>query len=245
MIPRIAHFHWEGPMPWMRMMGIYTFMRQNPDWEVRLHRTPKHIRQLELPCHGNEADWVWLDAVHRYGGFAVATDTVFVRPMPEEWLDSDFCGCSSDDKLLYHCCFGAVPGHEFVGRCLEECNGIHPDDMLYQTLGIELLNRVLSEDHGSLSGLPGKFFPMPPKALTSYKHFQMKRVWGDGPDLEIDEGAVGVTWFGGDAMSKKCEPISSHDSPIVRLALAVSQMPLSPSVSAGLVDECPEPHIAT
>lgn len=218
MIPKIAHFHWEGPpITWLRMMGLYTFIRLNPRWEVRLHRTPDDMRARNLPCHGNEADWTWLRVVHEHGGFALATDTVFVRPMPDEWLNGDLCACTDGTKSLHHCCFGAMPGHPFVLECLDACEGRIGRKMQYEALGIELLKAVAAR-HGGVQGF-ANFHDMPRDAFTQYSFVQPPALWADG-ELKCSAGAVGITWFGGHPESRKFEPRaeSMQSAAIVRLA---------------------------
>ena len=61
-------------------------------------------------------------------------------------------------------------------------------------------------------------------AFTSYRFDQMGRLWNDAEDLEIADDAVGITWFGGDSISKEHEPMSHEsDAPIVRLAREVTR----------------------
>lgn len=214
MIPKIAHFHWEGrPLNWMRMMGLFTFARLNPRWEVRLLRSPPHIRQRELPCLANEADWTWLEAVHRHGGFAMATDTVFVNPVPDEWLEGEFCGCTNGGDNLYHCCFGATAGHAVLGECIERCDNMETAELDYQDMGITLLKDVIGK-RGGVKKIK-KMVEMPLDAMTPVRFHEPARCWEPGP-LELPEGVVGVTWFGGHESNREWNPPA--DAAIVRLA---------------------------
>ncbi len=36
-IPKLAHFYWGGCMPFLRYVSILSFVKQNPDWHVKLH----------------------------------------------------------------------------------------------------------------------------------------------------------------------------------------------------------------
>lgn len=220
MIPRIAHFHWEGPpMGWLRMMGIWSFIRLNPRWEVRLHRTPDKIRKLKLPCYGNEADWTWLEMVHKHGGFALATDTVFVKPMPEEWLDADFCGCFLNDERLWHCCFGAKRRNKFIKACFDHCSNSLKAEMGYEHLGIKLLNRVFQKDRDSV--LRCNLSRMSDSAITPVGYYEVERCW-EGGELDLPDDTVGVTWFGANKLSLIYEyKADSGDFPITKLARKV------------------------
>jgi len=36
-VPKICHFYWGGDtLPYMRYLSVYSFLQQNPDWDVRL-----------------------------------------------------------------------------------------------------------------------------------------------------------------------------------------------------------------
>lgn len=53
MIPKIAHFYWgNSVMPFMRVLTILSFKKQNPDWEIRLY-SPK-ILSSSLPWKTGE-----------------------------------------------------------------------------------------------------------------------------------------------------------------------------------------------
>jgi hypothetical protein len=205
-IPKIAHFHWEGkPIPWLRMMGIWTFARLNPRWEIRLHRTPDHIRERNLPCYANEADWTWIEKLYDAGGFAMPTDTVFIKPIPDEWCEGDLCGCTNGTDRLFHNCIGSVPYTEFLLECIDRCEAMVPDNLDYQAMGTLLLADVVDKMGGPV--------------LWS----EPERCWEPDP-LPITDETVGVVWYGGHPVSKANEWTALEDHPdaaIVKLALEV------------------------
>ena len=220
MIPKIAHFHWEGePLNWLRMMSIYTFARLNPRWEIRLIRTPDHIRKRNLPEYAHGADWAWYEALYEHGGFAMATDTVFVKPIPDEWCDAEMCGCTNGSKNLWHCCIGSVPSTRFLSSCIDRCEKMSPDDIGYEDMGILLMKDVMAS-----TGMPKKFFDYPLEAMCPVHCWDVSRCWERG-QIEITDEVIGVTWFGGDDCSgeKEWETPGKHkDSAIVKLALEVT-----------------------
>lgn len=224
MIPKIAHFHWAGkPLPWLRMVGLWSFARQNPDWEVRLIRTPEHIKVLDLPSYGHEADWTLYEALYEHGGFAMHTDTVFVKPVPEQWCFADFTGCSAYGQALHHICFGAAQGSLLMKDCLDRCPEINYERG-YQVLGVELINGVIrrSGGVGNLNARSIAFCDMSVNALTPIPWRRPQDFWKEEP-LQLPEESVGATWFGASDISKEYEPKATPDSDyaIVQLAREV------------------------
>jgi hypothetical protein len=231
MIPKIAHFHWDGPpINWLRMRGIDSFLKMNPRWDVRIHRTPEHIRKLKLTHLANEADWTWYEALYYTGGFAMATDTVFVKPVPDEWCDADFCGTATMASgqsrwVLYHGCMGAAQGFSLMHDCMVECEKMNHGALAYQQMGIDLLDRVVS-NNGGLSSMMRKglkFRNVRAAAMTPIHWYEVEKCWSEDP-IEMNEQTIGVTWFGGNEESKRREwdvPVLHSDSAIVKLAMEV------------------------
>lgn len=218
MIPKIAHFHWAGrPINWMRLASIGTFAKLNPDWEVRLIRTPKHIRACKLPLYAHEADWAWYEALYEYGGFAMATDTVFVRPIPDDWCDATMNGCKNDTGILYHCCVGAEPKLDFMRICAERCAEVATQDNLeYQDMGVDLMRSVANRD----CSIPKNFRDVSLNAICPVKFDEVEKCWATD-DIQLAADTIGVTWFGGNEHSRDKEwevPGKHDDAAIVRLA---------------------------
>jgi len=213
-IPKIAHFHWEGqPINWLRMAGVHTFAKLNPRWEVRLVRTPDHIRARNLPLLAHEADWTWFEVLERDGGFAMATDTVFVKPIPDEWCEGDFCGCTNGTGNIFHCCIGSIPGTEFLSRCVRGCETVPPIALDYQAMGVLMMQHTVKKMGGL--GRLGRMVDMPPEALCPVGWWQPERCWAREP-LPITDDTIGVTWFGGHESNREWD--IPADAAIVRLA---------------------------
>lgn len=191
MIPKIAHFHWTGPpMSWLRLMGISTFVRHNPDWEVRIHGTAQEVRRHKLQ-YGQEADWTWWLRLHEVGGLQVATDIVWLRPIPDEWLESELAGCMNGSSHFYHnAAFGAVPGHPFIASCLDECARIvHKagrED--YQAFGPTMLRRLPADGFSA--------YNIPMNALCPITDVDARLYWRE-KRTELPENCVGAHWYGG------------------------------------------------
>jgi len=226
MIPKIAHFHWEGePINWLRMMGIYTFARLNPRWDVRLMRTPAHIRRVGLPHYCQEADWAWAEALCEFGGFSWGTDTVFVRPVPDEWCEADMCACTNGGKSFFHGAVGSVPGTDFLKSYVESCRSLPTHDLDYQSYGTVMMNKIASDMggvdmvHNGLS-----FVDMPVDAMTPVRWHDPARVWKEEP-LNLPDDTIGVHWYGGAPCSRSREwdvPAKHGNAAIVKLAIEVT-----------------------
>lgn len=228
MIPKIAYFHWSGDGPtmsWLRTVSIVSFAKFNPEWEIRLIRTPQHIRDRKLKFLGQEADWSWWEALLENGGFQVATDIVFVNPVPGDWLKGPLaCNTRGSGSVFQFAMLGCERGNEFmrnvVRRCYEVANGEHPS---YQAFGTEMLQGL---------GLPpGPITEIPMSALCHYDHTKVGSLWFPG-QLDLPQEAIGVHWYGGHELSKAAELAAGPNSDYAITDLAKSVMPKDFSRSA-------------
>lgn len=221
MIPKIAHFHWTGPpLSWLRIVSIASFKKFNPTWEIRLHDTPPEIRQYGLQ-YNQESDWTWWKVLARHGGFQVATDIVFLKPVPNQWLNCRLNACKNGtDRIYQFAMLGAVPGHPAMLRSAQACHEIAsskpPGD---QAMGTDLLKNTGS------SFLRGPdFFDQPMNALCAFSSADsdVGQLWGAAPRM-IPKEAIGIHWYGGHKLSKQMEPKAKpgHHSFLVRLAESV------------------------
>ena len=222
MIPKIAHFHWTGgPMSWLRTVSIASFKKFNPDWEIRLHDTHPHVKQYGLR-YCQQADWTWWKALGEYGGFQVATDIVFVRPVPDDWLSCDMNACTRETSAVYQfAMMGAIAGHPYIveadRRCQEMAEGAHAFHELDQLMGIDMLRTIHPELLRS-----GRFFDQPMGALCRFSPYDVNALWNSG-DISLEPNVIGVHWYGGHPRSKAEEPIAmpGHPSFLVKLAQRV------------------------
>jgi hypothetical protein len=185
------------------MVGIATFVKHNPDWEVRIHGTPAHIREHGLQ-YGQEADWTWWWKLYHFGGFQFATDIVFLKPIPEEWLEEDLSACFNGGMHVYHnAAFGSVQGTEFVAECLNECRRLLTDKARadYQAFGPTLLRRM---------NYTGRVFHViPMDALCPVTSLHAYRYWREEP-ITLPDECVGAHWYGGYKTAK--EGLAGPDS---------------------------------
>lgn len=211
MIPKIAHFHWSQngpPMSWLRWAGIRSFQKLNPDWQVRINPTPPHIAGLGLLL-AQEGDWTAYETLRDHGGFVVSSDAVFVKPVPDEWLDCDINCCRRGVQAIYQMAMaGSVPGVEFWAACAEKCASLVGGCDVrssYQRLGTELL---LELEHG-IAG--NRIYEQPMEALCACDCTGFAHLWGAG-EMALDPCAIGVHWFGGGIPSRDLEWTAGPDS---------------------------------
>ena len=223
MIPKIAHFHWSqnGPgMSWLRWASLRSFKKFHPDWEIRLHPTLPHIAGLGLG-YAQEADWTWWEILAEHGGWQVATDVVFVRRIPDDWLDCDLNACRNGEVGVFQfAALGASPGNPYIKACASKCLAIHArgETGSYQVFGVELLKDLgrIMLDQG------GKLFDQPMSAFCHIDSNHFGRLWAR-EWLDLPEDAIGSHWYGGGEQSKELEPLAGPESGhfITDLAMSV------------------------
>lgn len=140
MIPKIVHYSWisEDPMPLVVQDCMDSWKRVLPDYELILwnaERIKEEISSIFVDEAIEEkkwafaADYVRVYAIYKYGGIWLDTDVVVLKNFDELLSHQLFIGKekmalfqydgsrSWVNNLTAHC-FGAVPGHTLLGRCL-------------------------------------------------------------------------------------------------------------------------------
>ena len=197
MIPKIEWFHWTGPeMSKLRRRGIASFKELNPDFTVRVVDTyPDVPRHLSYP---QQADWTWWHYLNTLGGFLVATDIVFVRPIPDYWLGFDLVGSRNGGSGIFHnALVGCTPEHPYVKLLLEKCQAVldihgdkRPQDP--QAFGPSL-SQATPVEHPMLD--------LPIETVCPVRWNDTARLWFMDAVL-VPHDCIGVHWYGG---SKDCE----------------------------------------
>ncbi len=190
-------------MSWLRMLTISSFKYHNPDWEIRLHGTPESIRKHGLEYTAQEGDWLRWQLLEFNGGFSVASDIVFVRPIPDEWLDCGLNGCTNGSGRIWQMAMvGATPGHPFMGAALDRISDIldKGNPTGYQDFGPNLLQAM----GRNLLWSEGPFFDQPMDALCFYRHTDIEGMWNE-KQMDLPERVIGVHWYGAHPLSKLAE----------------------------------------
>ncbi len=220
MIPKIAHFHWTGPpMSWLRSISILSFKRLNPGWEIRIHDTPEDIRKHSLQ-YAQEGDWTRWRILNRYGGFSVASDIVFVKPIPDEWLRCGLNACLDGSRGIFQMAMvGARPEHPFIAQAAILCETMPKSEKMgYQDFGPNLLQEMGRK----LLHSQGKFYDQKMDALCFFRHEDVECIWEE-PEWSLPEEVIGIHWYGEHPRSKIEEASITPESSswIARLAAGV------------------------
>lgn len=208
MIPKRAIFCWtsDHPMSWLREQSIESFKMLNPDWEVDVVGAGADYPPGEgFRIDVLRSDYVRYTSLVDGGGVYFDTDIIFVRPIPEKWLDADlFAPLDNSGNISHIACLGGIPFHPFwqmmVDRCKLRVNTGIPLDC--QALGTRLLHGIyLHKDMKSI----------PTEALLTHHWNQLEMIWAD-VDQKMPSWTIGVHWYGGDPLSRDMEKLFSADS---------------------------------
>ncbi len=192
-------------MSWLRQQSIASFRALNPGWDVDV------VGGIWPPGPGGFRTDVLRSDFSRYvalvegGGVYFHTDIIFVKPIPEKWLDADlFAPLDNRGNISHIACLGGIPDHPFwrmmVERCRMRVAGGIPLDC--QALGTRLLHGVyLHKDMKSI----------PTEALLTHPWDQLEMIWAD-VEQRIQSWTIGVHWYGGDRLSQDMEKRFSAES---------------------------------
>lgn len=212
MIPKIAWIHWANPpMPWLRSRSVETFKKHHPDWQVWTIGTPSDIRSYGM-SYAHEADWLWWRMLALHGGFLIASDTITVAPIPDEWRDCELCVQVRDGNVYQFAALGSVPGNGLMTDASRACRELAfglKGEKAGQQLGVNLLRRLTE---GNISNY-GKVFNMPESGYCFYDwRNDPFSLWSkEGPDKPLPDSAVGLHWYGGHESTLRHEGSAHKD----------------------------------
>ncbi|MBQ4264934.1 MAG: glycosyl transferase [Clostridia bacterium] len=129
-IPKVIHYCWfgRGEKSELMKMCIASWKKYCPDWEIIewnednydvnfCQYTAKAYRERRW---GFLPDAARLDIIYRHGGVYFDTDVELKRPI-DELLDNDaWFGYATDTEIGAGVGFGAVKGHPFIMKLLEQ-----------------------------------------------------------------------------------------------------------------------------
>lgn len=137
MIPKIIHYTWFSgePFPPQVQECIDSWHHHMPDWQFMLWDADriKDIDSIWLKECLQERKWAFASdfirvyAVYHYGGIYLDTDCKVFQSFSPLLSHSAFIGrewtihadTHPNEQYLTSHCFGAVPDHPFIKRCLE------------------------------------------------------------------------------------------------------------------------------
>lgn len=165
MIPKIIHYCWlsNDPQPEMIRQCIASWQKKLPDFEIRLWNMDS-LEYNTIPftrdalAHRKWAfvsDYVRLYALYHEGGIYLDSDVRAFGQIEELLRNDFFSGLEMRDKehtqiYLEAAIMGAVPGHPFIERCLNQYNKrtfITPDGTLDLTPIPTILSEILEQNY--------------------------------------------------------------------------------------------------
>ncbi len=141
MIPKIIHYTWFSgeEFPPQIKSCIESWHKFLPDYQFKLWDMAAIAdidsaflkETLESRKWAYASDFVRLYAVYKYGGIYLDTDVRLYRNFDDLLCESAFIGAESSihyeggmtEKYLSSHCFGAVPAHPYIQKCLSYYNG--------------------------------------------------------------------------------------------------------------------------
>ena len=221
MIPKVAHFYWYGEreMPPLRRASLDSFKKLNPAWEVHLHHSGEKAEPtfVEMVTASDAARY---GILYRAGGVYFDTDIIFVRPMPEAWLNSDVLLPSTTAGALYGLhVMGASERSPFFSEAMRRCRLRIDSPMLLgcQSLGVKLWDgaNILA----ICAGMNLSFCLIPSESFLRTHPYVVEELWSPGGTVDARE--IGVHWYGGDRLSDQYANLPLDKLPNCRVRAAV------------------------
>lgn len=200
MIPKKLHFIWIGDESKKPVKCIDTWMKKNPDYEVKVWgnnqlQTVNWNNHRQLHDMLNKKDYAGASDVMRYeilyehGGIYIDADTFCVKPL-EDWLLNceSFASWEQElvrNNLIANTIIGGVPGAQTWKLCMDavatkDCT---EEKLAWMITGPMLVTDVFFKAQANLTVYPSHFFM--PEHHTGYKskvtgHHFASHLWGSG-----------------------------------------------------------------
>ncbi len=204
-------------MSWLRGLGVETFRRQNPDWEVTLYQRPPG--QMH-PVHASDL-WRY-EILADEGGVYFDTDIIFFRPFPDELLQHDVVlSCHPRHRFSNIGCLLASPDNPFFREIAQYAKRRYVEmvDTKFwdgQLIGSPIFNRMFQEwckmerkefDPEELMAFLSdryqiRFGLLPYRFVTPIDSFGLHRLYNNIPFRPPAE-TIGVHWYAGDRFNSK------------------------------------------
>ena len=134
LIPKKIHYMWLGGKnipnnlckcidSWKKYCSDYEIIQ----WNENNYDVSKHIymkQAYENGAYGFVPDYARLDILYRHGGFYLDTDVELIKSIEQLRYQEAFCGVEKWQVLNFGGCSGAVKGHPFIKKFLEERESI-------------------------------------------------------------------------------------------------------------------------
>jgi inositol phosphorylceramide mannosyltransferase catalytic subunit len=200
MIPKKLHFIWIGDESKKPVRCIDTWMKKNPDYEVKVWGNNqlqtvnwKNHRQLhdmlDKKDYAGASDVMRYEILYEHGGIYIDADTFCVKPL-EDWLLNceSFASWEQElvrNNLIANTIIGGVPGAQTWKLCIDavatkDCT---EQKLAWMITGPMLVTDVFFKAQANLTVYPSHFFM--PEHHTGYKskvtgHHFASHLWGSG-----------------------------------------------------------------
>ena len=200
MIPKKLHFIWIGDESKKPVRCIDTWMKKNPDYEVKVWGNNqlqtvnwKNHRQLhdmlDKKDYAGASDVMRYEILYEHGGIYIDADTFCVKPL-EDWLLNceSFASWEQElvrNNLIANTIIGGVPGAQTWKLCIDavatkDCT---EEKLAWMITGPMLVTDVFFKAQANLTVYPSHFFM--PEHHTGYKskvtgHHFASHLWGSG-----------------------------------------------------------------
>ena len=198
MIPKILHFIWIGDQSKKPTACIDTWVKKNPDYEVRVWgndsltdrswRNPKQLYDmLTKKDYAGASDVMRYEILYEHGGVYVDADTYCVKPLEDWLLDCEsFASWEQElvrNNLIANTVMGSVPGSEAMKLCIDEVatKDCTEEKLAWMITGPMLVTDVFFKKQANLTVYPSHFFM--PKHHSGYVskvtgHHFASHLWG-------------------------------------------------------------------
>jgi mannosyltransferase OCH1-like enzyme len=186
-MPRLFHQVWVGPNPLPEEYAAYqqTWLRQHPEWELRLWtednlpqplRRPEAAERLRVPAE--RANILRLEVVWRFGGVYVDADLECLSSIEPLIEDTDFFTVLRGSGIADNYFFGAIPAHPILDRGLDQ---IRPRTGYgyKKELGPRFLNTLIADHRDEI-------LLIEPPTLKHYTVHHAHRTYLDSGLLRLD-----------------------------------------------------------
>jgi hypothetical protein len=97
-IPKVAHFYWGGPLPFLHFLTFRSFSRMNPDWKLVLHEPRNSGKERAVwATHENKKVYEGVD----YSGRLSGIQNLERRLIPD-WVEGILTDVHRSDALRWY-----------------------------------------------------------------------------------------------------------------------------------------------
>jgi mannosyltransferase OCH1-like enzyme len=187
-IPRVFHQIWLGADPFPEEYAAYqrTWLRQHPNWELRLwteDNLPERLRRPEaadrLRVPAERADILRLELIWRVGGVYVDADVECLRSIESLIEDADFFTALTGSGIVDFYLFGAVAGHPILEGGLDQIRPQTSYGFRKTKTGPRFLNTLIADHRDEILLLK-------PQTLKAHAIHHQHRTYLDSEALRLD-----------------------------------------------------------